>query len=563
MIEIKQIGARLVVSGNSLEILKLKSSVSSRLPIDLVKSEGRSQFSIPVESAAIVLDLFPNSGPDAELTHKLGAEASIHEQARSRCLKIIEEEIESVPLSPWDTILDHAQTVAFNAMTQQGLKGLCLFDEQGIGKTVMTIASMDALKELGEIDSIIIISPKSMINEWKKEIERFVPGKYSVTVIEGDSGTRFKQILKPTDIAVVNFESIDSLQVVLKGKASSSNTLLIVDESYYVKNRDAKRSAAVRSLRSCCKKCFVLCGTPAPNNAIDLVHQFDTADDGYTFAGFRSTGDISKDRSQIEDKMRSRGVFIRRLKSDVLPDLPEKNFSVVPVALIGRQHDLYVNAVDQLVLWLKGMDNKTFHRNLTGYFQKRQTLLQICSCPSEIDPLFTETHAKLSALDGLVEQVVSQEKRKVVIWSYYTRSVDEIVERYAKHGVVRVDGSTKGNDRRQAIEVFQKDQGIKVFVGNPAAAGAGITLHAAADAIYFSYPPQAAHYLQSLDRIHRRGQSSKSVRFNLLVCKGTIEEQELTRLRQKELEQHSLLGDDAVWPSSLDDALAELTGHVS
>jgi SNF2 family DNA or RNA helicase len=97
-----------------------------------------------------------------------------------------------------------------------------------------------------------------------------------------------------------------------------------------------------------------------------------------------------------------------------------------------------------------------------------------------------------------------------------------------------------------------------LFVGNPAAAGAGITLHASYDAVYISYSNQAAHYLQSLDRIHRRGQVSEEVNYYLLVCEGTIEESEVKRLRGKEIKQHELLGDVVKWPTSLDEALSEL-----
>ena len=98
-----------------------------------------------------------------------------------------------------------------------------------------------------------------------------------------------------------------------------------------------------------------------------------------------------------------------------------------------------------------------------------------------------------------------------------------------------------------------------LFIGNPSAAGAGITLHSSYDAVYVSYSNQAAHYLQSLDRIHRRGQKAKIVNYYLLICEGTIEENEIARLRSKELQQHSLLGDHIVWPSSLDEAISELT----
>jgi SNF2 family DNA or RNA helicase len=163
-------------------------------------------------------------------------------------------------------------------------------------------------------------------------------------------------------------------------------------------------------------------------------------------------------------------------------------------------------------------------------------------------------------LDDLLADLIGQ-GRKVILWSFYRNSLDEIAKRYATYNPVRIDGTVDTAVRRDAVTSFQEDPSRMLFIGNPAAAGAGVTLHAAYDAVYVSYSNQAAHYLQSLDRIHRRGQTAKEVNYYLLVCEGTIEETEVVRLRGKELQQHSLLGDHVPWPSSLDEALEELEGH--
>ncbi len=445
-------------------------------------------------------------------------------------------------------------------MTLPGLKGVCIFDEQGSGKTVMALAAFDVLKHGEEVDQMIIVCPKSMMTEWPKDIGTFLNGKYRCALVEGDTEERRQRALDPVDILIVNYDAIPQLSVALQGAAGRCRTVLVVDESYYVKNPDAIRSGAVRDLRRRCVRSFVLCGTPAPNTAADVIHQFDVADDGFTFGGFRSSGDADRDKPKITEAIQSRGLYVRRLKSKVLPDLPEKSFVVVAVDLVGRQAELYQQAREELVLWLRTMDNQTFQRNLTDYFARRQILLQICSCPSEVDRMYTEEPAKLLALDELLERLVAREGRKVVLWSYYRKSIEDAAARYGKYGLVRIDGSTSRNDRTVAVSRFQGDPTIKIFLGNPAAAGAGITLHAAADAVYISYPSQAAHFLQSIDRIHRRGQTAPETYYHLFICRGTIEEGEVTRLRRKEIEQHDLLGDEIPWPSSIDNALAELVG---
>jgi SNF2 family DNA or RNA helicase len=108
---------------------------------------------------------------------------------------------------------------------------------------------------------------------------------------------------------------------------------------------------------------------------------------------------------------------------------------------------------------------------------------------------------------------------------------------------VRIDGSVSDVAvRREAIRSFQEDDGIRIFLGNPAAAGAGLTLHRSRVAIYESMSNQAAHFMQSLDRIHRRGQE-RDVEYVVLLCRGTLEETEYQRLLDKTDAQADVLGD--------------------
>ena len=110
-----------------------------------------------------------------------------------------------------------------------------------------------------------------------------------------------------------------------------------------------------------------------------------------------------------------------------------------------------------------------------------------------------------------------------MIWSFYTKSINALCQRYAQYGVLRYDGQVADvAERRESVRRFQEDQQRQLFVANPAAAGAGITLHSARFAIYESFSNQAAHYLQSLDRIHRRGQT-RDVEYLILLCDGTLE----------------------------------------
>ncbi len=552
--------SQIICEGEGVPFLRLKAKLSEALGHGQITTIGPKSFSLPIIAAVAASSVFQEVC--GAIPEALSGETDVydrHRAARDVAMQGVRDNKVDQLETPWPEILDPAQAIAVTAMTTPGLLGLCLFDEQGIGKTLTTLAAFDVLRQRGETDCLVIVSPVTMMGGWSKEIEKFLPGKYRVRTAEGSAEEKRKAVLSPFDVLICNFESVPSLLVALKGVLGSKKATLAVDESFNVKNKDAFRSVAVRELRDFCVKGFVMCGTPAPNSAIDVISQFDIADSGYTFAGFVPPKD-EEDRTQlINERIEQRGAYVRRLKEQVLPMLPDKKFNLVSVSMTGRQAALYEESRGQLELSLKSMDNATFRKSLATYFQQRSTLLQICACPEAVDPTFSDKSAKLEALDKLVEEIVERGQKKLLIWSFYRASLQSIMKRYERYSPVLLDGSSSAKERADAVHLFQNDPQVRICVANPAAAGAGITLHAASDAVYISFSNQAAHFLQSLDRIHRRGQEAENVNYHLVVCRGTIEEGEVQRLREKEVRQHELLGDEVKWPNSLDEALAELS----
>jgi SNF2 family DNA or RNA helicase len=543
-------GNELRVKCSGLENLKLKSLFFSRIGNRL--RADRTGLSIPVCAIPLISDLISSDlNPEVDAILKKYAK---HERARLLFREVMESESCGCVPQEWLEKLDPAQSIAVAAMVQDGLLGLCLFDEQGTGKTVMALAAFDILRSQNIIDAMIVVCPKSMLYEWPKDIDRFLPQKYRSIVVE--SGKPNKN-LNDFEVIVLNYEAIDSIRIKLSAFTELKRVVLVVDESYYVKNDESIRSVSTRVLRDNCLKCFVLCGTPAPNSPYDVINQFDLADMGFTFGAFDKSSDAEQDKGRIADLIETKGTFIRRLKAEILREIPEKNFHVISIPLKGRQAFMYEKARRSLELELRNLDNTLFQKKLVTYFQKRAALLQICSHPRSIDPLIAETPVKYEYLDNLLDKLI-ESGRKVIVWTFYRNGLEELFARYPQYNPVKIDGSTDLGARRDSVRLFQEDPTTMLFIGNPAAAGAGITLHSSYDAVYLSYSNQAAHYLQSLDRIHRRGQRSSEVNYYLLVGKGTIEETEVLRLRRKELNQHLLLGDDVKWPSSLDEALEEL-----
>lgn len=455
-------------------------------------------------------------------------------------------------------IIDDHQALNVATLTVDGSWGGCVFDEQGTGKTVTLIAAFDLLVERNLTDTLLVVAPKSMVGEWKEEFRRFTGDLYRVVVAEGDRRAKASAFFARADVIVVNYEALVSLRDEVVRLAQRTRLTLAVDESFNVKNAEAARSAAARHIREWCTHAFVLCGTPAPNRADDIVAQFDLVDLGLTFAGLRVDKDRDTAHRQVAQRLGERGLYVRNTKTQVLTDLPAKSFHQVDVELEGHQQAAYEAASRDLILDLQRADDDTYARQIQTFLERRAVLLRICADPTPVVPGYTELPAKVSAIDALLERLVRDRGEKVLLWSFYRSSLDRLSQRYSHYGLVRIDGTVTDNRRRRdAVREFQHDPDVKVFLGNPAAAGAGLTLHAARYALYESLSNQAAHYLQSLDRIHRRGQT-RDVRYVTLVARGTIEEAEYTRLRAKATAQGDLLGDPPVQPPTRRMMLEEL-----
>ena len=455
--------------------------------------------------------------------------------------------------------LDSHQLIAVAAATHPDVLGLCLFDEQGLGKTVTALFAFHRLKMLGEIDKLLIFAPKNMVLEWVRDTERFFGSRYTAVAVTGTEREKRALLERRGDIFVTNFETAVRLQTKLKHlvRSNASKTLLVVDESFYVKNAEARRTRALKEIRGHVERCLVLCGTPAPNSPHDIVEQFNIADGGVTFSGAKIPDGKEDARPIITRIVAERGVYLRRLKADVLPKLPSKTFHRLLVPMEPQQLQIYAATLKGLISDLQSVDDLSFRRQITSFMAKRLALLQLCSNPSTVIDGYKEVPAKLLALDSILEELISRRGEKVVLWSFFRRSLEAIFDRYDQFNPVRVDGSVSdAKERRDAVRRFQEDDVSMLFVGNPAAAGAGLTLHRSRYAVYESMSNQAAHYLQSLDRIHRRGQE-RPVEYAILLCDQSIEIGEYDRLLKKEQSAQSLLGDHTDPPFSRETLLRE------
>lgn len=456
-------------------------------------------------------------------------------------------------------LLDDHQVVNLAAMTASEGYGMLLFDEQGAGKTVSVIYAFDRLVDLNLIDLMVVVAPKSMVGEWANAMSEFMGDRYRVEIVEGSAPERARRVDSGADVVVMNYEAVPTVrdQLLLRLRRWPDRALLVVDESFAVKNPQARRTQYLESIRDWFARAWLLCGTPAPNTAHDIVAQVNMVDFGETFAGVNIPKDRADSVPVVRQALDSRAIYLRNLKADVLPDLPKRSFTRLTVPMAPVQAQLYDAALGALIKEVEALDDKQFLKQLGTFLARRMALLRITSNPAGMFDNYDELPCKLVALDQLIERVVGVGGEKVVIWSCFTHSLNAIVERYARFGAVRYDGSSSINERRDAVRRFQADSDVRIFVANAAAGGAGLTLHAARYAIYESFTNQAAQYLQSLDRIHRRGQT-REVEYFVLLAENSIEPVEFGNLVLKEERARDLLGDVVPEPITREKFIADL-----
>ena len=412
-----------------------------------------------------------------------------------------------------------------------GCKRFILADDMGLGKTTSTII---AALETGA-KKILIISPASLKINWMREIQNYTDR--SVYICEG------KNFSTEHDFVIINYDILKNFYD-LKDKENSLITkgkfnLIILDEAHYVSNGQAARTKLVNSFCKKVDKLWLLTGTPMTNrpmnyfNLLSLIES-PTAQNwmayairycgGYQFtAGKRKIWNVAGATNLEELRDRTSRQVLRRLKTDVL-DLPDKIITPVYLSLKSK---LYEGLMGEYYDWYnKNPDEST---SLTVQFSKLMKVRQVIA------------EEKIKDTIEIAENILEQGK-KVIIFTNFTETLNRIADHFGKQSV-RLDGSTPKHQRQYAVDQFQENEKIKVFVGNLLAAGVGITLTAAEAVIMNDLSFVPGHLLQAEDRAYRYGQKN-SVSIYYPLFDNSIEGIIYDMVNEKKQNIDTVMGDN-------------------
>jgi SWI/SNF-related matrix-associated actin-dependent regulator of chromatin subfamily A-like protein 1 len=380
-----------------------------------------------------------------------------------------------------------------------------LADEQGLGKTVEALAAIEA----DGAYPAIVVCPASMKLGWQREASRWLPHR-SVAVVEGRAA-----VPPEGEITILNYEIVAAHREALARRRPRA---IVVDESHYCKNPRAKRTQAVRRLAATVSSDglrLALTGTPVLNHADELIAQLRVIgrlEDFGSGARFSQQfrGQLSEERLHWHLRRRC---FVRRLKSDVLPQLPAKRQVVIPVALTNQAE--YRLAEKDVIEWLRSQPLELSELNARIAATLRAERLAQLGTLQRL-----AARGKLAAALAWLEDFLASGE-PIVVFARHVEVQQAVLKRFP--AALHLLGSDSLADREAAIAAFQDPAGPSLIVGATRVAAQGITLTRASNVAFLELEWTPAMHDQAEDRCHRIGQRDAVTAWYLLAA-DTIDE---------------------------------------
>lgn len=407
--------------------------------------------------------------------------------------------------------------------------GGILADDMGLGKTLQVIAFLwSEFQESRPEENrrALVVTPASLVFNWMSEIERFAPG-LPATVVTGDVKER-KALIQNAGEREVLITSYDLLKRDLKAYQKLDFVVQIIDEAQYIKNHGTQVAKAVKEIRSEFR--LALTGTPVENRLSELWSIFDFLMPGflYSYEKFRKEIELPAVQYSNSDAMERlqkmiRPFVLRRLKKDVLKDLPDKLEKDMFSPLESEQKELYEAHTERLRLMLGMQSDAEFRTSKLQILAEITRLRQICCYPGLVYEGYKGNSSKLEMCMELVQNAVNG-GHKLLLFSQFTTMLDVLAERLkkAKISFYMLTGATSKEKRARMVKAFNEDD-TSVFCISLKAGGTGLNLTAADIVIHYDPWWNLAVQNQATDRAHRIGQQNVVSVYRLFM-KDTIEE---------------------------------------
>ena len=432
--------------------------------------------------------------------------------------------------------------------------GGILADDMGLGKTVQALSFMEYYKKENGKLKALVVCPTTLIYNWENEIKKFTP-ELTYRIHHGGTRTRVKEELTDHDITITTYGTLRSD---IKMLMSIELDYVLLDESQAIKNPSSKVTRAACLLNA--KNRLCMSGTPLQNNTFDIFAQMNFLNPGMlgSMEFFRQEFAIPIDKFGDKDrkdhlKKILYPFILRRTKEQVAKDLPEKQEMILFCEMEDEQrniYDAYRNDFRNQILGT--IETQGIQKSQLTILQGLMKLRQICDSPAILNEQekFENHSIKLDELAREITENIGD--HKALIFSQFLGMLALIKAKLEELGVKYeyFDGSTAAPDRQKAIESFQNNDEVRVFLISLKAGGVGLNL-TAADYVYIVDPWwNPAVEQQAIDRTHRIGQT-KNIFAYRMICKDTIEDKILLLQEKKRALAKDIISDDASFVKAL------------
>ena len=468
-----------------------------------------------------------------------------------RNMKTIEENDFELPKSLEGIFREYQKTgfLWMKTLKSNGLAGI-LADDMGLGKTLQVIGfllSEIESAEPGENRRCLIVCPASLVFNWVSEFQRFTPNLL-VKAVAGSSKER-EELLQHCGEHEILVTSYDLLKRDISLYEKLSFFCQVLDEAQYIKNHGTQSAKAAKGIRAAFR--LALTGTPVENRLSELWSIFDYVLPGflYSYERFRREFEIPIVQRQEEEAIKRlkkmvHPFILRRVKKDVLKDLPEKMEKNVYAVMEGEQKELYDAHAQRLKRMLSEQTEEEFRSSGIKVLSELTRLRQLCCCPALVYEGYQGESSKEELCMELIQQGVLAGHR-ILLFSQFVTMLERIEKKLEERGIpyYRLTGSTGKSMRSRLVRDFQEKDEAKVFCISLKAGGTGFNLTAADMVIHYDPWWNQAVQDQATDRVHRIGQKNPVTVYRLLE-KNTIEENiQLIQEKKKNLAEEFLSGE--------------------
>lgn len=446
-----------------------------------------------------------------------------------------------------------------NVCKMAALPSAATFSVPGAGKTTEALAFY--VYKARERERLLVIAPKNAFAAWDEQTADCIPSLDAEFVRLRGGRDKIEALLSSDPrLMLISYQQLARVGDLIAAHLAHHKSFVYLDESHRIKSGIAKQTArAVLNLSHLPTGKLIMSGTPMPQSVDDLIPQF-----AFLYPEIEATSDT------VVEKVRS--IYVRTNKREL--GLPPVTRNRVRLPMAPLQRELYKLMKHEVAREAKAALSIRSKQAFRSLGRSVSRLLQFVSNPallaSELNFVNPDLlSAVLSEGEGPKlryvlrrARLLAAEGKKVLIWSSFVSNVEYIADRLSDLGAVYIHGGVDAGDededgtREAKIKAFHDDPNTKVMVANPAAASEGVSLHRVCHhALYLDRTFNAAHYLQSEDRIHRFGlPPEQETIVEIVECQGTVDETVLARLDYKIKQMADALEDSSlgVDPIALD-----------